>query len=214
MPYMACTSAMATKPTTTPMKTITAGLEERRQPLELVVELAGVVLGRVLELLVERSRRLADAHHLHGGAGEQLGRRDRLGETFALEDALLRGLELRFEHRVLRAPRLPPASPSGIGTPACDIAPRTRQMRSIDGVAHDVADERHPEQHAVARPVAGCASSGARGTARRAPIADEREDEPVVPENSPTRHQHARRQRQLRAEIRRRSRRTSAARRS
>ena len=39
MPYMACTSAMATKPTTMPMKTITAGSNKRRQPLELVVEL-------------------------------------------------------------------------------------------------------------------------------------------------------------------------------
>src|SRR3954467_6645378 len=48
-------------------------LEERREFLELVLQLTSVVLRSVVELNIERSRILTDAHHLRGGLGKQSG---------------------------------------------------------------------------------------------------------------------------------------------
>ena len=102
MPYMADTSAMATNPTMTPMKTMTMRLEETGEALQLDVELPVVERGRRRELRVERSRLLADPEHLAGRTREQPGPGEWLGESLALDHLLTYSGEALAVHGVVR----------------------------------------------------------------------------------------------------------------
>src|SRR4051812_17702673 len=68
-------------------------LEEAREALELVVELAVEVDRRRLHLLVEASRVLTDAEHLACGGRKETRRRQRTGETLSAKHRLARRLE-------------------------------------------------------------------------------------------------------------------------
>ena len=63
-PYIAEISAIATKPTIKTHEDDHCRFEQDRELLQLELQLLPVILGRVLELDVERSGVLTDAHHL------------------------------------------------------------------------------------------------------------------------------------------------------
>ena len=85
---MAEIRATATKPTTTPMKMMTAGSKRLVKRLTLLVELTAVVLGGDLELLVERAGLLADPEHLARRPGNRPGLGQWPGEPLALHHLL------------------------------------------------------------------------------------------------------------------------------
>ncbi len=80
-------------------------LEHGGELLDAALELAVEVDARDRQLLVERAGLLADLEHLLGGAGEQLGVDERLGEALTLEDLRVGDLETLLVHDVARRVR-------------------------------------------------------------------------------------------------------------
>ncbi len=105
MPYIADTSAMATKPTTRPTTEDHQRLEQRGELVELVLDFLAVEPGRGLELVVERSGVLADPDHLADAAREEAGRRDRLRHALAPQHRLAGALERLLVDHVVGAAR-------------------------------------------------------------------------------------------------------------
>ncbi len=91
---MADTSAIATKPTISTDEDDHDRFEHGGEALDPELELTVEVLGRHLELLVERTGLFADLEHLPGSAGEQLGLDQRLGEAGTLQHLLAGDVEL------------------------------------------------------------------------------------------------------------------------